>query len=205
MKNTIKIVLITCLIMISIFNIILLSLTFSILGCKSTKDIRKLAAQIELLENVSNITIPSSEENTSSKEDNQASTKPSVNVDNSSDNDLTSNKILYEDDKVKIVCEEYNEYGFWGPELSLYIENKTDMNLGVGVRDCSVNDFMIDPFWSTSVTGGKFVRSKLYVFESTLEENKIEKVKKFEFKFTVYSSNTYADIVTTDPIIIVVS
>lgn len=67
----------------------------------------------------------------------------------------------------------------------VYMENKTDRNLMYAWDMVSVNGFMIDPFWTTSVTAGKKACSEVTFYRSDLESNGIEDVSEIEFTLLV--------------------
>ena len=74
----------------------------------------------------------------------------------------------------------------WGYTLNAHLENKSDKNLMFAVEDVSVNGFMCDPFWATTVQAGKKAKSDISFFEETLAESGIENVEEIEFTLRVY-------------------
>ena len=99
----------------------------------------------------------------------------------------------------------YEVDDIWGYCAKLFIVNKTDKTVMVTVDDASVNGFMIDPFYATSIIPGKCVFDSVSWSNSGLEENEIDVVEEIEFKLRVYDYNNFlADdfvnqIVTLNP------
>lgn len=79
--------------------------------------------------------------------------------------------------------------GMWGYTLNAHLENKSDKNLMFAVEDVSVNGFMCDPFWATTVQAGKKAKSDINFFEENLTELGIENVEEIEFTLRVYDDD----------------
>lgn len=79
----------------------------------------------------------------------------------------------------------------WGYTLKVYIENKTDKNLMFSWNDVSVNGFMCDPFWASTVQGGKKSIEEISFSTSDFEELGIEDVENIEFKLSVYDDDDF--------------
>ena len=60
-------------------------------------------------------------------------------------------------------------------------------------EDVSVNGFMLDPFYATSVDAGKCAFSDMSWFESDFEENGITDVENIEFTLRVYNEEDWSD------------
>ena len=69
--------------------------------------------------------------------------------------------------------------------VHVYMENKTDRNLMYTWDMVSVNDMMVDPFWSTVVPAGKKACATVNFFRSELADNGITNVKNIEFTLLV--------------------
>lgn len=83
-------------------------------------------------------------------------------------------------------------WGTW--DLKVFIENKTDMPLMYSWDDVSVNGYMIDPFWGTSVEPGKKENTSISFYLTTFEENNIETVEEIILTLSVYNDDTWEDI-----------
>jgi len=90
-------------------------------------------------------------------------------------------KINYEDDEI------------WGYTVNLFLLNKTDKNVMFSVDEASVNGFMADPFYASSVSAGKCSFSSMAWSDTTLEENDITSVEEIEFKFRAYNEDDWSD------------
>ncbi|MBQ2311608.1 MAG: hypothetical protein II185_03540, partial [Firmicutes bacterium] len=94
----------------------------------------------------------------------------------------------------------------WGYTISVYLENKTaDKNLLFSWDDVSVNGFMIDPFWGTSVPAGCKKFSEIDFSKSDFEDNDIKEVETIEYNFSVSDNDDWMaddlidDIFTYEP------
>lgn len=103
--------------------------------------------------------------------------------------------VLLAEAGVKITAKSLDKSGWMGPELKLLIENNTDKNLTVQVRNCSVNGYMIDPSISADVTPGKKVNASILFMDSSLEKAGIDTFADIEFSFHVFDSETWDDYI----------
>lgn len=109
-------------------------------------------------------------------------------------------KELYNNMGIKIVGKAVDENSFWGTAILLYIENNSGKNVGISVDDMSINGFMMDPFFSTTVYDGKKSIDNITVFSDDLEDNGIESIDEVELKFYIYDEETYDIIANTQAI-----
>lgn len=79
----------------------------------------------------------------------------------------------------------------WGYTLSVYLENKSDINLMFSWDDVSVNGFMIDPFWASSVPAGNKKVSTINFSSSEFEENGIKDVEEIEFSLSIHDDDRW--------------
>ena len=107
---------------------------------------------------------------------------------------------LYNEGGIRIVGKTVDENSFWGTAILLYVENTSGANVGISVEEMSINGFMIDPIFSTTVYDGKKAFDDVTVFSSDLEENGIEKIEEVELKFHIYDADSYSTICDSDPI-----
>lgn len=107
---------------------------------------------------------------------------------------------LYNADGIRIVGKTVDENSFWGTAILLYCENNSGKNIGITVDDMSINGFMMNPLFSTTVYDGKKSIDEITVFSSDLEENGIESIEEVELKFHIYDANSYATITDSEPI-----
>ena len=107
---------------------------------------------------------------------------------------------LYNADGIKIVGKTVDENSFWGTAILLYCENTSGKKVGISVEEMSINGFMMDPFFATTVYDGKKSLDEITVFSSDLEENEIEAIEEVELKFHIYDEDSYDTIAESDPI-----
>lgn len=119
--------------------------------------------------------------------------------------DKSTDTVIVNNDNIKVVVTDYTKDEIWGYTANLYIENKTDKELMFSANDVSINGFMVDPLFATSVVAGKCEYASMTWFNNSLEENEIEEVSEIEFNFRVYDSNNwelndlFAEKITLNP------
>lgn len=107
---------------------------------------------------------------------------------------------LYNAGGIRIVGKTVDENSFWGAAVLLYIENKSNKNVGISVNDMSVNGFMTEPLFSTTVYSGKKAVDDITIFSSDLEANGITSIDTVELKFHIYDEDSYETIADSDVI-----
>ena len=113
-----------------------------------------------------------------------------------------SDVVLVDNDYVRVIVRGYDPDSFWGYSMNLYLENKTDNNILFSIDECSVNGFMVDPFWASEVSAGKVGFSSVSWSDSSFEENNITEVTEISFRLSAtdsdeYTGEYYADEVFT--------
>ena len=112
-----------------------------------------------------------------------------------------SGEVFYDQNGIKIIGKGLSTEGsFWGPGLILYIENSSDKDFTVQVRDVSVNGFMIEPTLSQDVLIGKKALTAVTFFDTDLEENGITDISDIEASFHVFDIESWDTIVDTEPV-----
>lgn len=107
---------------------------------------------------------------------------------------------LYNANGIRIVGKAVDENSFWGTAILLYCENTSGKNIGISVEEMSINGFMMNPFFSTSVYDGKMSMDDITIFESDLEDNGIKNIEEVELKFHIYDADSYSTIADSDAI-----
>lgn len=107
---------------------------------------------------------------------------------------------LYNANGIRIVEKSINEDSFLGTSILLYCENSSERNVGISVDEMSINGFMIDSFFATTVYSGKMSFDEITIYSSTLEENSIETIEDVELKFHIYDKDSYETITDSDSI-----
>lgn len=103
-----------------------------------------------------------------------------------------SDNVIIDNDYVTVIVTGYEEDDIWGYTVNLFLLNKTDKNVMFSVDEASVNGFMADPFYATSVSAGKCAFSSMAWSDTTLEENSITAVETIEFKFRAYDEDSWS-------------
>lgn len=93
-----------------------------------------------------------------------------------------------------------DENSFWGTAILLYCENNSGKNIGISVEEMSINGFMMNPLFSTTVYDGKMALDDITIFSSDLEENGIEGIEEVELKFHIFDVDSYDTIADSEVI-----
>ena len=116
-----------------------------------------------------------------------------------------SDNVIVDNEFVTAIVTGYDEDGIFGYTANLFLLNKTDKNILFSVDGASVNGFMADPFYATSVGTGKCAFSSISWSDTVLEENKIEKIETIEFTFRAHDEDDWNsddfvnEIITLNP------
>ena len=213
MKSTIKTIIIVVLAMLVVFTTTFTILTFSLIGCGNMTELRELIARDVLIRDLGNIQTESTQEE--EKKPNTPVVTPPV-TDNKVPSKVETETSKPEPEKdpfegieplciwnmngIKITVLGLEMDGFYGPEMYIEIENNTNNNLLFGIEDVSVNGYMMDPYWATSVAAGKKARETIYWFEESCIENGIEDIYRVECVFHVSDEDTWTTIIETPTI-----
>lgn len=116
---------------------------------------------------------------------------------------LDSDTILVDNDHVTVIVTGYDEDDIWGYAVNLFIVNKSDKNIMISADEVSVNGYMADPFYATTVTAGKCAFSSMSWFNTTFEENGITHVEEIEFLLRIYDADDWmADNLANETIVL---
>lgn len=107
---------------------------------------------------------------------------------------------LYNANGIRIVGKTVDEDSFWGTAILLYCENNSGKNIGISVEEMSINGFMMNPLFSTTIYDGKMAMDDITIFSSELEENGITAIEDVELKFHIYDADTYSTIADSDTV-----
>lgn len=99
--------------------------------------------------------------------------------------DTIEESVLLDQNGVKITAKSLDKSGWMGPELKLLIENSTEKNLTVQVRDASVNGYMISTSMSEDVSAGKKANGEITFSSASLEAAGISTFADMEFSFHI--------------------
>lgn len=101
--------------------------------------------------------------------------------------------ILFDNENCTMIITGFDPDDMWGYGVKLYLENKTDKNLMFSISDASVNGFMCDPYWATTVAAGKRSNTTISWMESDLEANGITEVESLTLPVHVYDADNWAN------------
>lgn len=104
---------------------------------------------------------------------------------------------LYDDNGIKIVGK-YVDDKMSGKAVVLYIVNNRNENITISCQDMSINGYMVNSIFSSTLYSGKYTIDEITVLQTELDENDISTIENFALKFKVYNSETYQTILTTD-------
>lgn len=104
----------------------------------------------------------------------------------------SNEKVIVDNDKITFIILGTYTDKIWGYSVAVYLENKTDKNLMFTWEDSSINGFMIDAFWATTVTPGNRKIDSISFSDSKLEENGIKEVKDIEFGLKIYDTKDFS-------------
>lgn len=106
-----------------------------------------------------------------------------------------TDKVLVDNEYVSITAVgTRHDEDYEATELLLYIVNKCDKDISVDARSVSVNDIMIEPYYSETVAAGKVRCSAVLFDDYELEEKEIEKIEKIEMEISGYGEMDYLEI-----------
>ena len=115
----------------------------------------------------------------------------------------SSDNILIDNEYVTVIVTGYEDDEIWGYTVNLFLVNKSDKNVMFSVDDASVNGFMADPFYATSVSAGKCAFSSMAWSDSILEENSITEIEQIEFTLRAYDEDDWlSDDLVSESIIL---
>ncbi len=95
--------------------------------------------------------------------------------------------VLFDNEYATMVIVGVEPDSTWGYTLNVYLENKTDNAQMFSADDVSVNGFMCDPYWATSVAAGKKKYCTISWSDSKFEESNITEVETITMPVKVYN------------------
>jgi hypothetical protein len=104
----------------------------------------------------------------------------------------STDTVIVDNDQISIIVTGYRVDDLWGYTADLYLINKTDNYLMFSVKDVSVNGFMCDPLFATTVAPGKASFENMNWLSSSFEENGITTVEEIELTFRVHDSEDWS-------------
>ncbi len=114
-------------------------------------------------------------------------------------------QVLYDGNDVLVKATSLNTDGASGPDLVIYVQNKSDMNISVKAGNVSVNGYMITPVFSSRVPAGQASSDVMMFLQERLDVCGIDVIADITFNLFIFETGTYVDIVRTDPITVTTS
>lgn len=103
----------------------------------------------------------------------------------------STDNIIIDNEYVTVIVTGYDPDSVWGYTVNLFLVNKSDKEVMFSVDEASVNGYMVDPFYASSVMPGKCAFSSISWSDSSLAENGITDVGEIEFLFRAYDCNEF--------------
>lgn len=101
--------------------------------------------------------------------------------------------VLVDNEDMLVKINDVKNDTVWGYTLKVQIENRTDQDLMFTLNDVSVNGYMCDPFFATTVTAGMKANKDISFSTDSFQEIGIENVTDIAFELRVYDSKNIAD------------
>lgn len=102
-----------------------------------------------------------------------------------------SDNIIIDNEHVTVIVTGYEKDDIWGYNVNLFLINKTNNSAMFSVDEASINGFMLDPFYATSVSANKCLFSSITWLDTTLTENEITTIEEIEFKFRAHNADDW--------------
>lgn len=114
-----------------------------------------------------------------------------------------SGKELCNQNGVRVIGRGFSDdQSIFGPGLVLFIENSTEKDATIQVRDVSVNGFMVDAIFSEDVCAGKHAVTAITIMNSSLKESGIDQIQEMEFYFHIFESEGWETIFDSGKIVV---
>lgn len=108
--------------------------------------------------------------------------------------------VVLDREGLKITAKELDMNGSLGPVLKLLIENETNQNVTVQIRDMSVNGYMISPLMSSMVDKGETKEDVIGFSSRELKLSGITTFAELAFRFYVFDSDTMEAVYDSEPV-----
>lgn len=103
-----------------------------------------------------------------------------------------SDIMIAENEYASVAVTGYTEDSVWGYTVNLFLVNKTpDHAIMFSVDNASVNGYMIDPFFATTVNPGNCAFREMSFSDSALEENSITNIDEIAFSLRAYDADQF--------------
>ena len=111
-------------------------------------------------------------------------------------------QVLLDRDGIKVTLLSLDYDGWFGPELSLLVENDSQKDVTVQALDLSVNGAMISGYLYSQVASGKKANETITLSDTDLSDAGIETIQTVEFYFNVFDPESWETLFDTDFVMI---
>ncbi len=105
-------------------------------------------------------------------------------------------------DGVTVTAKEIVEDSIWGTGIKLNIDNQSENDYAISVEYLTVNNYMVDEWFSCEVAAGKKANDTLYLSSDDMEASGIDNIGQVEIYFYIYNPNSYDRIYETEAVVI---
>lgn len=109
-------------------------------------------------------------------------------------------QVIYDQDGVKVTVTGFDSTNMFGVGIPILVENNSDRNICVQIRNSSINGCMTDFQASVEVASGKKANDEITILKSELEKYGIEQVADLECSLHFSDPDTYMTITDTPTI-----
>ncbi len=159
------------------------------------------AAALLLALSLTACTSPQTGDESQSQED-QTTTAPVTSQKPSEENKPTKvtveKTVIYDSNDCKVTINSLDYDGLLGPELKVTLENNSNRDITVQVQNFSVNDLMVETYFSATVAAGKKSNDAITIAENDLERSEITQMKNLEFILHFSDPQTYSTLFDSD-------
>ncbi|NLL71938.1 MAG: hypothetical protein GX237_00210 [Clostridiales bacterium] len=125
------------------------------------------------------------------------------NIDNDKNQDITiEEQVIFEGNDIKVTATGLTNDDFFGPSVTVLIENNSSNNITVQSRYSSVNGVMIDSLLSADVVAGKKTNDTISFSADSLEIAGIPTIKDIELSLHIIDAESWDTLIDTDIITI---
>lgn len=112
---------------------------------------------------------------------------------------IIEEQVLFYHNGIMITATGFEADGMFGPEIEVIVENNSQQNITVDVRNSSVNGYMIG-LGFIDVAAGETVIDAIQISKTDLDMCGIKTIADIEFNFLIYDSESVNTIVESDMI-----
>lgn len=114
-------------------------------------------------------------------------------------------QVIYDENDIKVTAKALEYEDWFGPSITVLVENNSQQNITVQTRNSSVNGLMIDTMFSCDVAAGKKANDSITFYKTELDVANIEILKDIEFQLHIFDSDEWENIADSDTITLTTS